>query len=188
MLTEEQALAELRQLNVELGLPEDDGIPMTQAQAEAELRALDEELARTPESFEEYVERRRVEDSRSLGDKTAAFTESFMTGAGALASEGKKAIRELFSGDVGLKEAKGVFQVGMNDFGRFAKTLGGAAMDNYYSDENEMQRDYQRYKDNFLYNQEVRPAMLGLSMKRVGTLSALEQTLSTRLYLYLVPD
>ena len=71
MLTEEQALAELRQLNVELGLPED-GIPMTQAQAEAELRALDEELARTPESFEEYVER-RVEDSRSLGDKTAAF-------------------------------------------------------------------------------------------------------------------
>lgn len=160
MLTEEQALAELRQLNQELGLPEDDGMPMTQAQAEAELRALDEELASTPESFEEYVERRKVEDSRSLGDKTAAFTESFMTGAGALASEGSKAISELFSGDVGASEVGGVFQVGINDFGRFAKTLGGAAMDNFYSDENEMQREYQRYKDNFLYNQEVRPAML----------------------------
>ena len=160
MLTEEQALAELRQLNVELGLPKDDGIPMTQAQAEAELRALDEELARTPESFSEYVERRKVEDSRSLGDKTAAFTESFMTGAGALASEGKKAISELFSGDVGLKETKGVFQVGIKDFGRFAETLGGAAMDNFYSDEEEMKREYERYKDNFLYNQNVRTAML----------------------------
>ena len=160
MLTEEQALTELRQLNQELGLPEDDGMPMTQAQAEAELRALDEELASTPESFGEYVERRKVEDSRSLGDKTAAFTESFMTGAGALASEGSKAISELFAGDVGTSEVGGVFQVGINDFGRFAKTLGGAAMDNFYSDENEMQREYQRYKDNFLYNQEVRPAML----------------------------
>ena len=46
MLTQEQALAELRQLNQELGLAEDDGIPMTQAQAEAELRRLDEELDR----------------------------------------------------------------------------------------------------------------------------------------------
>ena len=160
MLTEEQALTELRQLNQELGLPEDDGMPMTQAQAEAELRALDEQLASTPESFGEYVERRKVEDSRSLGDKTAAFTESFMTGAGALASEGSKAISELFAGDVGTSEVGGVFQVGINDFGRFAKTLGGAAMDNFYSDEGEMQREYQRYKDNFLYNQEVRPAML----------------------------
>jgi len=61
---------------------------------------------------------------------------------------------------VGASEVGGVFQVGINDFGRFAKTLGGAAMDNFYSDENEMQREYQRYKDNFLYNQEVRPAML----------------------------
>ena len=69
MLTEEQALAELRQINQELGLPEDDGMLMTQAQAEAELRALDEELASTPESFSEYVERRKVEDSRSLGDR-----------------------------------------------------------------------------------------------------------------------
>lgn len=160
MLTEEQALTELRQINQELGLPEGYGMPMTQAQAEAELQALDEELASTPESFSEYVERRKVEDSRSLGDKTAAFTESFMTGAGALASEGSKAISELFSGDVGTSEVGGVFQVGINDFGRFAETLGGAAMDNFYSDETEMQREYQRYKDNFLYNQEVRPAML----------------------------
>ena len=88
MLTQDQALAELRQLNVELGLPEDDGIPMTQAQAEAELRALDEELASTPESFDEYVARRKEEDSRSLGEKTSAFTDSFITGAGTLAEEG----------------------------------------------------------------------------------------------------
>jgi len=160
MLTQEQALAELRQLNQELGLPEDDGVPMTQAQAEAELRALDEELASTPESFGEYVERRKVEDSRSFGDKTSAFTDSFITGAGALASEGSKAIGELFSGNVGKSEIGGVFKIGMADFGRFAETLGGSAMDNFYSDEEEMKREYERYKDNFLYNQNVRTAML----------------------------
>ena len=33
-------------------------------------------------------------------------------------------------------------------------------MDNFYSDENEMRREYERYKDNFLYNQNVRTAML----------------------------
>ena len=62
---------------MELGLAEDDGIPMTQAQAEAELRRLDEELASTPESFDEYVVRRKEEDSRSIGEKTSAFTDSF---------------------------------------------------------------------------------------------------------------
>ena len=160
MLTQEQALAELRQLNQELGLAEDDGIPMTQAQAEAELRRLDEELASTPESFDEYVTRRKQEDSRSIGEKTSAFTDSFLTGAGTLAQEGGRAIKQLFSGGVGAKELKGVFQVGIEDFGRFAKTLGGAAMDNFYSDEEEMKREYERYKDNFLYNQNVRTAML----------------------------
>ena len=160
MATQAEQLAELQSLNAQLGLAEDDGMPLTYEQKVQELRALDEQLASTPESFGEYVERRKVEDSRSLGDKTAAFTESFMTGAGALASEGSKAISELFAGDVGTSEVGGVFQVGINDFGRFAKTLGGAAMDNFYSDEGEMQREYQRYKDNFLYNQEVRPAML----------------------------
>ena len=160
MATQAEQLAELQSLNAQLGLAEDDGMPLTYEQKVQELRALDEQLASTPESFGEYVERRKVEDSRSLGDKTAAFTESFMTGAGALASEGSKAISELFAGDVGTSEVGGVFQVGINDFGRFAETLGGAAMDNFYSDEGEMQREYQRYKDNFLYNQEVRPAML----------------------------
>ncbi len=160
MLTQEQALAELRQLNQELGLAEGDGVPMTKTQAEAELRALDEELASTPESFGEYVERRKVEDSRSLGDKTSAFTDSFLTGAGALASEGSKAIGELFSGNVGKSEIGGVFKIGMADFKRFAETLGGSAMDNFYSDEEEMKREYERYKDNFLYNQNVRTAML----------------------------
>ena len=160
MATQAEQLAELQSLNAQLGLPEDDGMPSTYDQKVQELRSLDEQLASTPESFGEYVERRKVEDSRSLGDKSAAFTESFMTGAGALAEEGSKAISELFAGDVGTSEVGGVFQVGINDFGRFAETLGGAAMDNFYSDETEMQREYQRYKDNFLYNQEVRPAML----------------------------
>jgi predicted transcriptional regulator len=162
MATQEDMLAELRALNAELGLSENDGIESTSTYEQnlQELRALDKELASTPESFDEYVARRKQEDSRSLGEKTSAFTDSFITGAGTLAEEGGRAIKQLFAGDVGLKEAKGVFQVGVKDFGRFAETLGGAAMDNFYSDENEMQREYERYKDNFLYNQNVRTAML----------------------------
>jgi hypothetical protein len=162
MATQEEMLAELRALNAELGLSENDGIESTSTYEQnlQELRALDEELASTPESFDEYVARRKQDDSRSLGEKTSAFTDSFITGAGTLAEEGGRAIKQLFAGDVGLKEAKGVFQVGVKDFGRFAETLGGAAMDNFYSDENEMQREYERYKDNFLYNQNVRTAML----------------------------
>ena len=161
MRSEQEILESINNLRSQLG--EDQFTPQSDDSIEsiqARVNALDRQLASTPESFSEYVERRKVEDSRSLGDKTAAFTESFMTGAGALAKEGSKAISELFSGDVGASEVGGVFQVGINDFGRFAETLGGAAMDNFYSDENEMQREYQRYKDNFLYNQEVRPAML----------------------------
>jgi predicted transcriptional regulator len=162
MATQEDMLAELRALNAELGLSENDGIKSTSTyeQSLQELRALDEELASTPESFDEYVARRKQDDSRSLGEKTSAFTDSFITGAGTLAEEGGRAIKQLFAGDVGLKEAKGVLQVGINDFGRFAKTLGGAAMDNFYSDEDEMRREYERYKDNFVYNQNVRAAML----------------------------
>jgi len=160
MATQEQNLAELRELNLQLGLAEDDGMPLTYDQKVQELRALDEELARTPESFGEYVERRKVEDARSLGDKSSAFLNSFMVGGKALAEEGASAIGELFRGDVGSDELGGVFQVGIKDFGRFAKTIGGSIMDNIYSDEDEMRREYQRYKDNFLYNQEVRPAML----------------------------
>jgi hypothetical protein len=160
MATQAEQLAELQALNAQLGLSEDDGMPLTYEQKIEELRALDEELASTPESFGEYVERRKFEDSRSLGDKTSAFTDSFLTGAGALASEGSKAIGELFSGNVGKSEIGGVFKIGMADFGRFAETLGGAAMDNFYSDEVEMKREYERYKDNFLYNQNVRTAML----------------------------
>ena len=160
MATQAEQLAELQALNAQLGLSEDDGMPLTYEQKIAELRALDEELASTPESFGEYVERRKVEDSRSFGDKTSAFTDSFITGAGALASEGSKAIGELFSGNVGKSEIGGVFKIGMADFKRFAETLGGSAMDNFYSDEEEMKREYERYKDNFLYNQNVRTAML----------------------------
>ena len=160
MLSTEEKIAEIKALNLELGLPEDEGIPLTYEQKIEEIRRLDEELASTPESFDEYVARRKEEDSRSIGEKTSAFTDSFLTGAGTLAQEGGRAIKQLFSGGVGAKELKGVFQVGIEDFGRFAKTLGGAAMDNFYSDEEEMKREYERYKDNFFYNQNVRTAML----------------------------
>jgi hypothetical protein len=160
MLSTEEKIAEIKALNLELGLPENEGIPLTYEQKIEEIRKLDEELASTPESFDEYVTRRKQEDSRSIGEKTSAFTDSFLTGAGTLAQEGGRAIKKLFSGGVGAKELKGVFQVGIEDFGRFAKTLGGAAMDNFYSDEEEMKREYERYKDNFLYNQNVRTAML----------------------------
>ena len=114
MRSEQEIIESINNLRSQLGEDQftpqsDDSIESIQARVDA----LDRQLASTPESFSEYVERRKVEDSRSLGDKTAAFTESFMTGAGALAEEGSKAISELFSGDVGASEVGGVFQVGI---------------------------------------------------------------------------
>ena len=188
MATQEEMLAELRALNAELGLPENDGIESSYEESLQELRALDEELASTPESFDEYVARRKEEDSRSLGEKTSAFTDSFITGAGTLAEEGGRAIKQLFAGDVGLKEAKGVFQVGIKDFGRFAKTLGGAAMDNFYSDENEMRRNTRDIK---ITSSTIKMSELPCSihsMRRAGTLLASEQTLSIRPCLYRLLD
>ena len=55
MATQQEKLAQLRSLNTQLGLPEDDGIVSSYDQKVQELRRLDEQLAKTPESFEEYV-------------------------------------------------------------------------------------------------------------------------------------
>ena len=61
MITQDEALAELRDLNRQLGLPEDDGVPtpMSQADAMAELAQLDEELATLPMTFEEFARRNK---------------------------------------------------------------------------------------------------------------------------------
>ena len=84
-------------------------MPMTKAQAEAELRALDEELASTPESFDEYVARRKEEDSRSL-EKRHRPLPIHLSQEPHTGRRGCRAIKQLFAGDVGLKEAKGVFR------------------------------------------------------------------------------
>ena len=76
MLSTEEKIAEIKALNLKLGLPENEGIPLTYEQKIEEISKLDEVLASTPESFDEYVTRRKQEDSRSIGEKTSAFTDS----------------------------------------------------------------------------------------------------------------
>ena len=61
-------------------------------------------------------------------------------------------------------------------------------MDNFYSDEEEMKREYERYKDNFLYNQNVRTAMLNTFDEEGRDLLALVQTLSILPCLYPLLD
>ena len=160
MLTQEQALAELRQVNRELGLPEDDGVPMTRAQVEAELLRIDQELASTPESFSEFSARRKKEADRSFGEDLSAFGGAFWDGAGMIAEQAGKAWDE--KGNVSLNVAKQTLDLGWDDFKRFANTLGGAAMDKLpgVSEEEELRREYARYVTNFEYNTRIRAEKL----------------------------
>ena len=83
MITQDEALAELRDLNRQLGLPEDDGVPtpMSQADAMAELAQLDEELATLPMTFEEFAEKEQKDQARPLTEKAIAFGSNLVEGA-----------------------------------------------------------------------------------------------------------
>ena len=185
MITQDEALAELRDLNRQLGLPEDDGIPtpMSQADAMAELAQLDEELATLPMTFEEFAEKEQKDQARPLTEKAIAFGSNLVEGAKDLARQGGEALEEtpwwMFNpiGQGFAYETMGdIINVGARDFTRFAKTLGAAVMDDpdkaalfgpvvygasqLVPEEGKLERAYKRYKDNFNYNVKVRPAML----------------------------
>ena len=130
-------------------------------EAISELQA---EVAMGPMTFEEYVADKNMLDARPTGEKVLAFGESALTGAKALFVEGAKAVGDVFSGDVGLEELEGVYDVGVADLKRFGKTIAGSARDMVSgTDEENLQNEYKRYRENFDYYNKVRPKMVEAS-------------------------
>ena len=164
---EYDALAgELRGLNARLGLPENDGIPqVSPANSEYENlvqqnNALDQRLSALFPTFDEWNAEQDELDKRSNWEATKTFADNFITGAGALAEEGAKAVKEVATGKAGWDSLGGIWEVGKRDFVRFAKTMGGAAEDLLPTTESERSREYRRAKENFDYYQTVRPLMV----------------------------
>jgi len=185
MITQDEALAELRNLNRQLGLPEDDGIPtpMSQADAMAQLAQLDEELATLPMTFEEFAEKEQRDQDRPLTEKAIAFGSNLVEGAKDLARQGGEAFDEIpwwmvspIGAGFEYETIGDIINVGARDFTRFAKTLGESVLLDYplaispghfamskvmpLPEDFKLQRAYKRYRENFDYNVKVRPAML----------------------------
>ena len=151
---------ELRSTNLQLGLPEFDGLG---SPVDAEYEALSRELAMLPQTYDEWLAEEREKDKRSAWQATKTFASNILTGANAMLDEGKKAVGEVVGGKAEWKDVKrGVWDLGRHDFWRFAETLGGAAMDKLWGTgaEAEGRREYQRYRENFDYYQKVRPAIV----------------------------
>ena len=164
---EYDALArELRGLNARLGLPENDGISQASpANSEYENlvqqnNALDQRLSALFPTFDEWNAEQDELDKRSNWEATKTFADNFITGAGALAEEGAKAVKEVATSKAGWDSLGGIWEVGKRDFVRFAKTMGGAAEDWLPTTESERSREYRRAKENFDYYQTVRPLMV----------------------------
>jgi hypothetical protein len=125
------------------------------------INQLEKDVATSPMSFEEYKAAQTQNDKRSLIEKTYAFGESALMGGSALIEEGKNAIKEVYRGNVGWDELKGVFDVGSEDIKQFYSTVAGAASDMIFANDDEaMLNEYNRYKDNFEYYQNARPKLV----------------------------
>ena len=138
--------------------------PLEEEELDTLIAELETEVAQGPMTFDQYVKDKELLDSRSTGEKVLAFGESALIGGKALVKEGMGAIDEVFSGDVGLDELGGAYDVGIADFKRFGKTISGAAMDMISgTDEENLKNEYKRYRENFDYYNEVRPKMIEAS-------------------------
>jgi len=125
------------------------------------IQDLEKKVAQGPMTFEEYASSESQNDKRSIFEKTLAFGESAITGASALIDEGKNAVAEVYKGDVGWDEIKGVFDVGIEDLKQFGSTVMGAAKDMVFANDDEALRNsYNRYRDNFEYYQNERPELI----------------------------
>jgi len=125
------------------------------------LQDLEQKVAQGPMTFEEYAASEAQNDKRSIFEKTLAFGESAIIGGSALIDEGKNAVKEVYKGDVGWDEIKGVFDVGVEDLKQFGSTVMGAAKDMVFAnDEEALRNSYNRYRENFEYYQNQRPELI----------------------------
>ena len=146
-----------------------------------EYQALQQELASLPLTKDEFVAKRKADEEKSFLQSAQEFGGGVVEGAKMIGKQAYDASLEF--GDMVEKSkarvtvqptktleelgtyadlAGDILNVGGRDFIRFAKSLGGAAMDKLgdFTEEEEIDREYERYKQNFDYNTKVRPAML----------------------------
>jgi hypothetical protein len=173
MRSNDEILESINLLRSQLGM---EPKPEQQAPAEdpndvrARIAALNQKLASTPISRREFIEKRAADASKSNTQTVFEFGEGMLEGIGYIAKQGKDAAVEAFNemsdGEVSMygfgRGLADTLNVGARDFWRFAKTLGEAAMDKLggYTEEEEIEREYKRYVENFNYNTVVREKML----------------------------
>jgi hypothetical protein len=157
MPTEREVQDEIRKLRAELGI-------QSESEVQAEIATLQQELSALPETFEEFTVRRQKEKERPFTEDITAFGSTLGEGLGMIAGQAKDFASELITRGLPVftagKVATDTGYLGGHDFARHAKTIGGAVMDKTYSEDEEIQREYERYLQNHDYNTKVRPAML----------------------------
>ena len=168
---EYQALeAELQGLNEALGLnPQDGLVPESSEQLDLEYEALERELASFPMTRDEYAADRKAKKARTFTEDLGAFATGLGEGASMIGGQAVEAAKEVpwywWTGVGALYDYETLgetLKIGAKDFSRFAQTLGSAAMDKLgdYDENEEIDREYARYLDDFEYHTKTRPKML----------------------------
>jgi len=166
MPSEQEILTKINALENKLGVNK--GF-ISEADIVSKINATEQRLASMPMSMDEFVEKRRVDSVKSTSEKASAFGTGFVEGVKGMAKEGAEALEEVpwywMTGVGSLYDYDtlgDILNIGSRDFTRFAKTLGGAIMDKAgpYSNSEEIDREYKRYRENFDYYEKVRPKML----------------------------
>ena len=155
--TQADAQARIMELEQQLGISP---TVMTQADAQAKMEELNKSLSALPMTIQEFSKMRKSDAERSFTDKALAFGSTIAEGFKELGKQGIEATKES-EGLLDLDAYGDIIDIGSKDFVRFAKTIGGVIMDEFgHTNQEELVREYMRYKDNFDYYQKVRPAML----------------------------
>ena len=139
----------------------------------SQYQSIQEELSSLPMTKQEFAEKRKADQAKSTIQTIKEFGQGAVEGGGEIVKQGVEAVKEIplhwQTGFGAMADYERFFDtigdivnVGGRDFVRFAKTLGGAAMDKLgdYDEEKEVEREYKRYTENFDYHTKVRPAML----------------------------
>ena len=164
MPSEQEVLSRIKELETKLGV---EPTTLSEADVMAKIQAAEQRLASLPMTRDEFAEKRKADEAKSFGEKASAFGSGLGEGVSMIAGQAKEAAKEApwywWTGVGALYdyEALGdIVNIGSRDFWRFAQTLGEAAGDKFYSPEEEVDREYKRYRENFDYYSKVRPTML----------------------------
>jgi hypothetical protein len=177
MRTEQEVLDNINTLRSQLGMePKSEQKAPTAESAQdvhSRINALNQKLASTPMSRREFLEKRASDEQMSFERKAYQFGAGMGEGFSMLFGQGKDAVVEFyqgmtekdFDGDsarVFAQTLGAIGEVGAKDFWQFGKTIIGSIGDELggYTEEQEADREYQRYIENFNYNTVAREEML----------------------------